>query len=199
MDEYCLLKCDPNECSGVGCKHFNNPEIRLNLGCGKDILEGFINCDHRMGPGVDLVVDLTMPLPFASESVDEIRCMRVLAHVWNYATVAMPEFYRVLKPGGILIIAEQHGLSHDPYHIRFFFKNTLSCFYEVSKQWGNEDNDFHFELMERYVSKILIGALTIDRLLGTCLNLRHFRFLPFVGRKRHCVWVLKKTLMDGSK
>ena len=45
--------------------------VHLNLGCGRHDIKpasaGWVNCDATAHPGVDKVVDLTKPLPFADK------------------------------------------------------------------------------------------------------------------------------------
>lgn len=48
-----------------------------------------------------------LSLPFKDESFDTILCTDALHHIKAYA-VALPEMYRVLKPGGVIIIQEMH-------------------------------------------------------------------------------------------
>jgi len=58
---------------------------RLNLGCGKDIREGFINLDLYDGEGVDIVHNFTdLPLPFEDHSIDYILCSNILEHLKEY-------------------------------------------------------------------------------------------------------------------
>ncbi len=58
------------------------------------------NIDLIHTPGVDLVGDATR-LPLATGSVDGIVCRRVLEHV-RKPSMAVTEFLRVLKPGGMV-------------------------------------------------------------------------------------------------
>jgi len=78
--------------------------VRLNLGCGSDVREGWINCD--MYPVDECVehVDLTVfPFGFPDDYADVILFSNILEHVPRpYETVK--ELHRVLKPGGRLII-----------------------------------------------------------------------------------------------
>jgi len=69
--------------------------VRLNLGCGRDVREGWCNLDSVALPGVDHVCDLEADhLPFADDSVDEIEASHLLEHVRNLLPLAQ-ELWRV--------------------------------------------------------------------------------------------------------
>ena len=54
---------------------------------------------------VDLVHDLTEPLPYPRDSVDEVRMEQVLEHLPGYmAGNVVAEIFRILKPGGAFVI-----------------------------------------------------------------------------------------------
>ena len=104
--------------------------MKLNVGCGKDIKQGWINCDFKQGPGVDRVFDVSqVPIPFEDDSVDEILVCHVLEHIQNWEEVVM-EFHRVLKPGGVLTVRVPYGVTFTPYHVRFFMPETFDAFIE---------------------------------------------------------------------
>ncbi len=68
---------------------------------------------------LDLLFDVTKPLPFEAESFDTLFCCSVLEHTlepWQ----AFIEIYRILRPGGTAIISVPfvfylHGQPHDYY------------------------------------------------------------------------------------
>jgi SAM-dependent methyltransferase len=70
-------------------------------------------------PDIDFVADVQGGLPVPDSSFDSIFCCSVLEHVqrpWD----AFPEFYRVLKPGGTLVLSVPflyylHGQPSDYY------------------------------------------------------------------------------------
>jgi SAM-dependent methyltransferase len=63
----------------------------------------FVGTDMRMGPGVDKVIDLhKIDLP--NNSVGTALILDTLEHVEN-PHQAMSEVYRVLKPGGMVVIS----------------------------------------------------------------------------------------------
>jgi predicted SAM-dependent methyltransferase len=80
--------------------------LRLNLGSGGVALEGFTNVDALPdAPGVDVVADLSQPLPFADGEADLIYGAHVLEH---FPTDVVPgllaDWRRVLRTGGLLLV-----------------------------------------------------------------------------------------------
>jgi len=78
--------------------------MRLNLGCGKHYKEGFINIDAFD----TTVADAIMPvgdLTFPSNIIDTIEAGQLIEHLGYIHTIyALAEWFRVLKPGGTLLI-----------------------------------------------------------------------------------------------
>jgi predicted SAM-dependent methyltransferase len=78
--------------------------MKLNLGCGSDIREGYVNVDKF--PANEDVVQADLPtLPFADNSADEVVLSHVLEH-FGYADGERlcHEILRVLKPTGYTFI-----------------------------------------------------------------------------------------------
>jgi predicted SAM-dependent methyltransferase len=70
--------------------------MKLNLGCGFDKREGWINTDRE--------IDLNkFPYPWKSNSADEMMMNDVLEHLL-FPTKVMEECWRILKPNGKLHI-----------------------------------------------------------------------------------------------
>jgi SAM-dependent methyltransferase len=79
----------------------------LNLGCGKDYVEGAINVDF-FASHVDVRHDLNVfPYPFADNEFDEIKCMNVVEHLDDVIRT-MEELHRIGKPGCRLTIRVPH-------------------------------------------------------------------------------------------
>ncbi|MDP6775759.1 MAG: methyltransferase domain-containing protein, partial [Candidatus Latescibacteria bacterium] len=75
--------------------------VRLNLGCGEDRREGYINVDAFVATA-DLKMDI-FDLEFGDESVDEILSSHMLEHLSKHEVPrALSEWCRVLRPGGCL-------------------------------------------------------------------------------------------------
>ena len=77
--------------------------MKLNLGCGKVKLKGYVNCDISKEVNPDKVVDLEKKLPFKTNSIDEIVAHHVIEHVWNIIPL-LHEMHRICKKGAIINI-----------------------------------------------------------------------------------------------
>ena len=114
------------------------PIRKLNLGCGFDKREGFVNADGFPECAPDVLMDIeTFPWPFDDNAFDEILMKHVLEHVgatFDGFAAVMGELYRVLAPGGQLEIHVPHyrhgTFWSDPTHVRAF---TLETFEMMSK------------------------------------------------------------------
>lgn len=77
-------------------------EIKLNLACGTDYLDGWINVDLHDTAKIDASFDVSV-IPYADNSVDEIRAFHIIEHFhWHKGNEVLKEWCRVLKPGGRL-------------------------------------------------------------------------------------------------
>lgn len=106
---------------------------KLNLGCGFDKREGFLNVDNFRACEPDRLFDLEQtPWPLESDAFDHILMKHVLEHVGaRYADfrAIMRELYRVSAPGGVLEIHVPHYRHEtwwsDPTHVRAFTRLTF--------------------------------------------------------------------------
>jgi SAM-dependent methyltransferase len=102
----------------------------LNLGAGKKLVPGAINCDITKYPGIDKQVDLTkFPWPWESNSIDGIHASHVIEHFKDQEQFIW-ECLRVLKPGGFLRLVVPHSSSVSSVgcmgHYRTYSYNTLN-------------------------------------------------------------------------
>jgi predicted SAM-dependent methyltransferase len=78
--------------------------MKINLGCGGDIREEYINIDIRHLPGVNVVADVTH-LPFKDNSVDEILAIDIYEHVSHLKSQKLLKHWvSKLKKGALLFI-----------------------------------------------------------------------------------------------
>ena len=98
--------------------------MKLNIGCGKDVQEGYINIDLNSDDRRVLKLDLCKPLPFDTNSIDAILAIKVFEHLLNYQDT-FNECMRVLKPNGLLVINVPCGPNGNPNHLRYIFEDSF--------------------------------------------------------------------------
>ena len=101
-------------------------KTKLNLACGTDYLDGWINVDGSRTIKADMYFNLDAPdikLPFQNDSIDFIYAAHILEHI-VYLPQLQAELIRILKPEGSLMVIVPHYLSvdawGDPTHCRAF-------------------------------------------------------------------------------
>ena len=118
--------------------------MKLNLGCGQNRVEGYVNADREPAARPDLVMDLeSFPWPFESDSVEEILATHVLEHVGATPAVfmrVMQELYRVCRNGALIHVTVPHPRSDsfldDPTHVRAITPGTLALFSKAAcEEW----------------------------------------------------------------
>lgn len=80
------------------------PSTRLNIGCGPNYKQGWVNIDRFEDVHADLHASI-FNLPYKDDEVDDVYCGHVLEHVrLQDVAGALREVYRVLKVGGRLCV-----------------------------------------------------------------------------------------------
>jgi SAM-dependent methyltransferase len=117
---------------------------RLNLGCGFDKRDGWLNVDGWPGCEPDKVMDLEQtPWDLPTDGFDQILLKHVLEHLGRdfqaYAAI-LRELHRITAPGGLIEIQVphwQHPTQYtDPTHVRAF---THGSFELLSKAKNDAD------------------------------------------------------------
>ena len=144
-------------------------EVRLDLGAGENVREGFEGVDFFAPNAKHKVNLLSFPWPWADNSVDELHSSHFLEHIpmvytrenasggWLYENVPnvpesrdllcrfMDEAFRVLKPGGKFKIIVPSGRSdrafQDPTHRRFFVE---ASFFYFDKRFRDNNKLGHY-------------------------------------------------------
>ena len=134
--------------------------IKLNLGAGKEIKDGFINHDISELNSIDIVHNLdSYPWPWEDSSVDYILMQDVLEHLSD-TVKPMNELNRILKKGGIVKIRVPYWNSWcayaDPTHKRYFHEHTFH-FFDVNSSYFL-DRDYYTEGCFEIISEALILA-----------------------------------------
>ncbi len=100
---YSLMQNPHNKLTGSSAEKIcrDHDIVRLNLGCGYQKLEEYINIDsiERFNP--DFIHDLSKPLPFPENSVHEIQAMDLFEHFDKYIRyIVMENWANILVKGG---------------------------------------------------------------------------------------------------
>ncbi len=85
----------------------------------------YVKMDIEPGKNVD-VVGRVEAIPFPNNTFDSIVCTQVLGDVYELSR-AFSEFYRVLKPDGVILLTESlfDSLHDEPYDFWRFTKHSL--------------------------------------------------------------------------
>ncbi len=106
--------------------------FKLNLGCGEDYREGFVNIDINPDVKKDFSVDIEKGLKmFKDNTFEYVYSRHVLEHIHPDKLIfVMSEIYRVCKPNAIVDIYVPHfscGKTYQSYnHLTFFSYFTFS-------------------------------------------------------------------------
>ena len=114
---------------------------RLHLGCGNEILPGWINHDLVELPGVDVVHDLdSYPWPFDDDRFEEVRLHHVLEHL-SEPVRAIEELHRITRDGGTIEVRVPYWNStdwaSDPTHKTQFSEYSFD-FFDPDTRHGRE-------------------------------------------------------------
>jgi hypothetical protein len=118
--------------------------VKLNLGCGSQILPGYCNVDKFGAP--DLVWDLEcLPWPWDDNSAEEVLLSHVLEHLGQDPKdfiAIIKELYRVCRNGALLKIIVPHPRHDtfliDPTHVRAITAATMEMFSRrLNLEWRN--------------------------------------------------------------
>ena len=119
--------------------------LKLNLGCGMNLLPGFINVDKFGAPDVKHNLE-TFPWPWPDNSVEHVVMQHVLEHLGQTTETyfkIISELYRICKGGGKIYITVPHprhdSFLNDPTHVRAITENGLELFSKTkNRQWVKE-------------------------------------------------------------
>lgn len=152
------------------------------MGCGRNILEGWINLDSFPLPGVDIVADLeqcsTVPIPLQDESVDEFLLSHVLEHI-RQPLPLMQELWRISAPGGTMTIRTPYGSSddafEDPTHVRQLYLQSFGYFSQPfywRADYGYR-GDWHPERITLLIHKAGHEGMSSDQIMERVMSLRN--------------------------
>ena len=110
--------------------------MKLNLGCGKDYIDDWINVDFYDDSKCDVVHDLEVfPWPWEDDSVSEILIKHTLEHLgadWKVYIKILQEMYRICEDDATIDVhvpSPWHwNFTADPTHVRPVIPDGLNLF-----------------------------------------------------------------------
>ena len=160
-------------------------KTKLNLGCGKDIREGYLNVDYYKDKGVDLQHDLNdYPYPFKDNQFQEILLLDILEHL-DKPDKCIRELWRIGKKGCKIKITTPHYASvnawGDMTHKRSFSQNSFVHF-DINEKKGNS---LEFHQKEKFKVKVKLITPKIYKFLGITFFMKKFpkvyeRFFAYI-------------------
>ncbi|MFH2027616.1 MAG: methyltransferase domain-containing protein [Nanoarchaeota archaeon] len=113
---------------------------KLNFGCGKKIIKGWINVDIQKGKGIDKSFNFNkMPYPFKKDIFDYILLDNVLEHLEDPIKV-LNELHRICKKDAIIKIIVPHynckGAYNDITHKHYFNETSFDNIVNSHNHYG---------------------------------------------------------------
>lgn len=110
--------------------------MKLNMGCGVNRREGWVNVDKEAACNPDLLLDVErFPWPLDDDSVDEMLFHHSLEHMGQSSSLfldIMQEIYRVCSHGATLQVNVPHPRHDhflgDPTHVRAITPDLFALF-----------------------------------------------------------------------
>jgi len=158
--------------------------IKLNLGCGKKHLKGYINVDKSKEVNPDKIVDLEKPLLFEDNSIDEVVGNHILEHIKNFIPL-IHELHRVCKNGAILKFTVPFyaslGAHDDPTHVRFFSPFTFNYFTDDEFLYEMEVKKGIFKINKVKLNYTFEKSKIANILINPIINLNHRRYCKLLA------------------
>ena len=172
---------------------------RLNLGCGEDYREGYLNVDFHDHIKVDKVLNLNqVPYPFKDNTFDEVIAYHVIEHLNDPFTI-MKELHRITKPMAKVHIKVPHfsrGFTHAEHKAGFditfpyYFnpKFTKSGYFGV--HFRLKRMSLNYSVFIHLMKGMEVGSMTIfivkmaNKIFSFLANLS-----PMLCSRIWCFWV----------
>jgi len=137
--------------------------MKLNLGCGHEKKEGFINIDKEQH-------DLN-EYPYPWKDVDYILAAHIAEHL-DEPINFIQECHKILKSNGILELTVPHyssPLSASPQHKTYWSVISLAIFLQ-DNETGTKEQSKLFKIKRIYLKILFIGWIKVTWRLGLILE-----------------------------
>jgi SAM-dependent methyltransferase len=158
-------------------------KMKLNIGCGSNKIEGYINIDEEESVKPDLVLDiLEKRLPYEDNSVEEILFFHCIEHVRKvYHDAILTEFYRVLQPDGKIYISYPNFIrcvqqwQRAVGRQKMFFENTI---------YGRQlyPADYHVAIMDPDELAERLGRCGFGKIVSKPEPKESYNFITFAQK-----------------
>ncbi|MBI5695667.1 MAG: class I SAM-dependent methyltransferase [Nitrospirae bacterium] len=156
-----------------------NRLVTIDVGCGRKKFRGSTGMDERTNSLADVHHDLNVfPYPLPDDTYDIVMCRHVLEHVDNVPGT-LEEFYRIAKPGGIVMVEVPHFTHPEAYrhwqHKHFFTNASLDYF-----KPGNSHYKTALKMVNKHIYiHDLFRATGVEWLMNRCDHFyeRHLAFI----------------------
>ena len=171
--------------------------MKLNLGCGNNRKNGYINVDKYLACNPDLVMDCEVfPWKFSDNEIEEIIFNHSLEHMGADADIFLniiSEVYRVCKSKAILQIHVPHprhdNFLGDPTHVRVITPQLLSLFSKKNnlywKEMGNSNTPF-------------ASYLGVDFEIRNVVTVLEHHYLELLNNKKITEEELEKKIKENN-
>lgn len=126
--------------------------MKLNIGCGRDYRQGWINIDISKDVEAEFHTDIRISaLPVDDEKAELVYISGVLEQIGSNDELifVMNQCWRVLKPGGQIVIVvpnAKHAIAHrDPMDIRKFTIPTFNYFIDGMQEYRDYGSVYGFK------------------------------------------------------
>ncbi len=171
--------------------------MRLNLGCGFNRLDGYLNLDKEEACSPDRVVDLEQfPWPLEDDCATEVILSHVLEHLGQSTETYLGiirELYRISADGARVHIRAPHPRSDeflaDPTHVRPIIPDQFHLFskkkniewreagYANSQLGLRLDVDFEVESVEYFPSEDWLGRMRAGEVTSEEMAIHQFNVI----------------------
>lgn len=147
-------------------KNIKSNLITLDLGCGGDKIKNSIGIDKIKSDTVDVEHNLNnYPYPFDDNFFELVVCKHSISHIEDFEKTIL-EIFRILKPGGKLLIIAPH-FSSDNTFTDFTIKHFLG--YRSLDYFINDNNG----LSEKYSFYTSIKFSMLDKRIFMYKSIRN--------------------------
>jgi len=144
---------------------------KLNLGCGKDYRQGWVNVDFRDDVKLDAKHNLNkIPYPFKKNQFDIVLMRMILEHLDNPIKV-LKEIIRISKNKAIIEVVVPHA-------------NSYAAITDIQHKTHFTENSFNKNLLEEYGLNNLIlkkVELQFKNTWKKCIPFKKYLKIFFIG------------------